>query len=103
MPTAKDIPSQPPTELTFEHLAELEPRLELLAEICRNYRKKPLRQPFCANEIWYEILKPQLLRLVGWTRRPAHDVLSSSDAYDIAYNTLYRHLPDCSHDGMCWG
>lgn len=30
-----------------------------------------------------------------------HPILSSSEAYDVAYNTIYDALPACQHGGSC--
>jgi hypothetical protein len=88
---------------TFEQLAELEPRLlDLLTEA----RTCPRTRGFCANARWYGYggfqgrgLKARLLRLVGWHRPDAHEVLSSCAAYEVAYDTVFGALPDCSHVG----
>jgi hypothetical protein len=56
---------------------------------------KARRRNFCANTVWYSQFKPRLLWLVGWERRDKHPVLSSAEAYDLAYETIYQALPDC--------
>jgi hypothetical protein len=88
--------------VTWETLVAREPRLAaLLAEI-RKIRSRP---GFCANELWYgygdygHSLKYRLSCLVGWDRRP-DPLLGTEDAYDVAYETLYRALPDCRHDSL---
>jgi hypothetical protein len=80
-------------------LARLEPRLlDLLAEARAHHRN---RDPvFCANAVWCGYggfrpgLKARLCRLVGWTAERGGD-LRTSEAYMIAYRTIYQALPDC--------
>ena len=90
---------------TFRALAKLEPRLcDLLAE-ARSYHNN--RDPvFCANAVWYGYpgfkpgLKGRLGRLVGWTAERGGE-LRTSEAYDLAYRTIYRALPDCRGRCLC--
>ena len=99
-------------ELTFKDLVALEPRLaDLLIEAQGH---KPTRR-FCANEAWYGYfgfsgLKGKLVRLVGWGRETPPDgatdaakeeTLKSSQAYSVAYQTVYRALPDCGPECVC--
>ena len=100
------------TKLTFNDLVALEPRLAHLLTEARSH--KPSRK-FCANEAWYGYfgfsgLKDKLLRLVGLKRETAPDgatdvakeqTLKSSQAYDVAYETVYRALPDCGPECVC--
>lgn len=84
---------------TFENLCAVEPGL---ARLLRRARMHEPTMGFCANEIWYWDLKPQLVRLVGF--EADHPELSSSADYDLAYQTIYEALPDCDHPGeMCRG
>jgi len=85
--------------LTFEKLCELEPGLlELYRQACavKDDRRK---RSFCANAIWYREFKPVLVQLVGWTARKQDPVLRTSEAYRLAYDTIYHALPDCRN---CW-
>lgn len=51
---------------------------------------------FCANDVWFELFKPRLLRLVGFEALPVYsDWMYGHVAYDIAYQTIYNELPDC--------
>ena len=63
------------------------------------------RESCCANELWHGSLDPEtgewkkgfrqrLEELVGWKREP-HPILGTREAYEVAYQTLYRALPDC--------
>jgi hypothetical protein len=61
---------------------------------------------WCANEYWYERVKPMLRLAVGneahdHLTRAAPDMLRSREAYDVAYQHLWGLLPDCMHQGMC--
>ena len=84
-------------------------------------------EDWCRNRVWYEVLKPQLVRTVGWVReliapsrecelrsctieelleerakgRKDDPFLRTEEAYDIAYDHLYSVLPDCRHEGPC--
>ena len=84
----------------------LEPELKALHDRAKAVRAEPGR-PFCANYVWYRPcgFKDELCALVGYERKTGPDVLKSAAAYDLAYETLYDALPDCTHslNVMCWG
>jgi hypothetical protein len=91
---------------TFEELAALEPRLNDLMTEARSYHEKRPRR-FCANAVWYGYpghqpgLKRRLSDLIGW-ESGKKGLLRSSKAYDVAYQALYKALPDCRHpSGEC--
>jgi hypothetical protein len=99
-------------KLTWDKLVELEPRLADLLAVAKGIKRKR-GKPFCANAVWYghydwhgRGLKGRLLVLVGYDRanRAADDkdrkVLSTSEAYNIAYDTIIASLPDC-RDCLC--
>jgi hypothetical protein len=93
------ITSTKKTKPTFDELMALEPRLGVLLREAKAHQQ---RKGFCANAVWYGYdgsggLKGRLLMLVGWERRPRHEVLNTQEAYDVAYETIYRALPDCNH------
>ncbi len=85
--------------MTFAALAELEPRLIILASDIRHAAHARTRS---AAAVWYEAggFKERLLRLVGWKRQavaphPDPDkerLLWSPEAYDAAYRHLYALL-----------
>jgi hypothetical protein len=91
--------------LTFRALVEQEPRLaDLLAEARAHHNN---RDPvFCANAVWFGYhgfrpgLKARLSRLVGWTAEQGGE-LRTSEAYSLAYETIYRALPDCRGRCLC--
>jgi hypothetical protein len=92
--------------MTFNDLLRLEPALKaLLAEAF--FHHATASTGFCANAVWYGYpghqpgLKRRLLELVGWTARCPR--LRCSEAYDVAYETIYHALPECNHEGMCPG
>src|SRR5215472_1761839 len=85
----------------FEKLCAIEPRLAALLERARAVKDDPAKPSFCANHIWYEELKPELTRLVGW-RRKDNPALGTPRAYDISYQIIYDVLPAC-RDCACWG
>jgi hypothetical protein len=90
---------------TFEALAAQEPRLrDLLAE-ARSFHDN--RDPvFCANAVWIGYgdfrpgLKYRLSCLVGWGAEQGGE-LRTSDAYDVAYETISQALPDCRGRCLC--
>jgi hypothetical protein len=91
--------------LTFERLADLEPRLRALLEEARAHHSDP-SPDFCANAVFYgyahvrQGLKARLLKLVGW-ESGRHDLLGTSAAYDVAYDTIFEALPDCRGNCAC--
>lgn len=84
----------------FVRLCELEPRLLELYNEAKSYKPVP---GFCANHIWYRYggLKSQLCHIVGWDAIDPR--LQTSEAYDVAYETIYGALPDCQHDEIICG
>ncbi len=91
------------TRPAFDELAALEPRLAaLLAEAQGYHATRP--RGFCANAVFYGYpghrpgLKRRLSELVGHVS-DREGVLGTSDAYDVAYHTVYQALPDCKHRG----
>jgi len=84
--------------LTLEKILELEPRLRVLMRLALMAHSN-LSDWFCANEVWCELYKPQLVRLVGWSAEST--LLRSERAYDFAYGAIYRQLPGC-RNCACW-
>jgi hypothetical protein len=79
--------------MTFEELCELEPGLLTLYRRAKGVKDDRRKRSFCANAVWYGRFKPVLCRLVGWEAR--NPTLRTSEAYDLAYDTIYAALPDC--------
>lgn len=86
--------------MTWDKLIELEPRLKALLEKAQGYHKATANDKyFCANHVWYRKLKPELVELVGNYREKEGDpFLYTSEAYDLAYQTVYDALPNCRHE-----
>ena len=129
--TSKDGRTDVVPDVTWETLAEAEPELRRLERLAL-WIAAQAPTDFCANEVWYGFLKPQLLPLVGWSRgrvpecapdgprppfvrlsdiRPAEYVPATTEAerllrteaaYDLAYDHLCRLLPDCRHGERLW-
>src|SRR5437764_1430140 len=95
-------------KVTFRKLAALEPGLDSLLAEARSYHRTAGQTPnFCANAVWYGYpghepgLKRRLMQFVGHVRG-GDGVLATSEAYDVAYHTIYQALPDCRHEyGFC--
>ena len=86
---------------TWAQLARLELQLAALLVEARAVDSGD-NPRFCANRVWYRDFKPRLLHLVGWGvkgRPGAHPVLTTSEAYGLATQTIYDALPGCRG---CW-
>ena len=93
--------------MTFDEVAKREPRLyglyaqakawRVTVALSKAYDEMP-KEGFCANQVWYDLFKPILVSLIGWEYKGKDDVLKSREAYDVAYQTLYDTLPDCTHE-----
>lgn len=108
--------------LTWSQLAMIEPRLaDLESDVGARLTAMANEAQFCRVDEFYDRVKPPLFKLVGWHREePPPDwhregpswlqrtmdqaVLSSSAAYDTAYNHLLELLPPCRGGGcFCSG
>lgn len=95
----------------FARLADLEPGLVALARDIGGVGGGPAADTdFCAMAAWYGYDRPgfkdRMVKLVGRHRegadvRPDIPSLRTSDAYDVAYETLVSLLPDCGRCS-CW-
>ena len=55
-------------KMTFDEICKAEPKIKRLHRIaCMIGRKRG--KPFCANLIWYDLIKPQMHKIVGHARR----------------------------------
>jgi hypothetical protein len=94
-------------QLTFKDLVALEPRLQPLLDEARSYHENTPAD-FCGNAVWYGYhdqargLKERMSRLVGYAVPRSVGILSTEDAYDVAYETIYEALPYCRECG-CFG
>ena len=80
--------------MTFEDMCTLEPLLALLRDDINRVSSRG-KKHFCANKAWVRRFKPRLIRLVGWYAYK--EELRTSEAYELAYRTLYSLLPNCRH------
>jgi len=78
----------------WKEITQREPRLLALYERARATQDDKTKEWFCANQIWYRQLKPELVELVG-SARTDDAILGTCRAYDVAYHTVYNALPDC--------
>lgn len=53
--------------ITFEEICTLEPELRRLHNMAKMIGRRRGKS-FCANRLWYDVLKPRLVTLVGWGR-----------------------------------
>jgi hypothetical protein len=94
--------------LTWATLVALEPQLAGLLAEAQAVRDCDTAPYFCANAAWFGYdghrgFKPRLRRLVGWDRPDGHPALTSCEAYDLAYQTIYEALPPCrGYCGCVW-
>jgi hypothetical protein len=79
--------------ITWAALVEMEPRLGCLYNYAQSVQATT--SDFCANDIWYDRIKPVLLTLVGWYAVTDNETLTSSEAYELAVNMIYDQLPAC--------
>jgi hypothetical protein len=106
------------TRLTFEDLAAREPRLAELRNHTETAGRRRRRTDggFCANAVWYGYsrygsrcgegsLRREVVALVGRNSQHPDPAMHTSEAYDVAYQTLWGILPPCDHhDHPCgWG
>ncbi len=96
------------SQLSFEELLSLSPKLRALYAKVRRIHDDGLQPYFCRNEHWYGYgvanrpgLRNQLEDLVGWGASKNSPVeLKTSRSYDTAYHKLYDSLPPC-RGGCC--
>lgn len=90
---------------SWEQIILIEPRLEQLHRYA-NWIRDTGGPYFCANEIWGNLFKPQLVELVGWHREwhsdPVRDfssIMKEGRTYDLVYRKIYDTLPSCRNCG----
>ena len=74
----------------FLKLCEVEPELRRLAELAWS-KRDPGGEVWCPNRIWYDQIKPELKKLVGWGG--TNPEVRGNEAYEAAYRVLYDALP----------
>jgi hypothetical protein len=86
------------TPVTFGRLCRQEPRLRKLYDEARAVGDDGSAGHFCANAVWFGYgghrgLKVRLVQLVGFQAEAPE--LRTTEAYDVAYQTIYAALPNC--------
>lgn len=77
--------------MTWNEMVAVEPRLAGM--LMEAKAVDGTDEHFCANRVWSDRFKPELVCLVGWTAKDPR--LSSSSCYDLAYQKIYNVLPYC--------
>ncbi len=90
----REVPPAPPA---FQELAEASRRLGRLYEQAAALPDPGDTPSFCANRLWYHRVKPLVVELAGYEAQ--NPKLRTTRAYDIAYQTIYKALPDCRNCG----
>jgi hypothetical protein len=89
----------PMSNLSFQQICDLEPQVQALFAEAKAIQDDPSKESFCANNVWYGHtgLKSRVAALVG--DRATNPQLRTSQAYDMAYHTVYDVLPPCRNCG----
>jgi len=88
MPT----PAKPPS-IDWKRICQLSPQMLYLYQEAKSIKDDKRKKRFCANDIWYNRLKPFMANHVGWSS-PIPE-LRSSQAYSITCDRIYEALPNC--------
>ncbi|HEX8457313.1 MAG TPA: hypothetical protein VF656_08450 [Pyrinomonadaceae bacterium] len=80
--------------ITWDALLEREPALGLLQRELAEVRDEG-GNSFCANKYWYVRVAPRVAELVGAQARRDDPLLRAPEAHTLAYEVLYRLLPNC--------
>lgn len=86
------IPTWKGGAISWSELVFLEPQLKTFLDVIKALAP-PTKAPWCSNKAWYDIFKPRMKNLVGWSCTRKNPALRSSQAYETAYKTLYHSLP----------
>jgi len=87
--------------ISWGMLAGLEPKLADLLQDARAADSHRATESFCRESYWYLELKPVLVQIVGYCRPDYHPILGTSAAYELAYDTILKALPDCRNCSCC--
>jgi hypothetical protein len=72
--------------MTFDELIAIEPELEEAKNAARLF---PIESAeYYPERVWSYKFKPWINSLVGWERHEPHDILSTSEAYEVAYRAI---------------
>lgn len=77
----------------WREIIKTEPRLARILARAKDVKDDGSAKSFCANRIWYEEFKPELIWLVGF--ESSHAALRTTKHYDVAYEKIYEALPAC--------
>jgi hypothetical protein len=96
-------PPEPKRRPSFARLCRAEPRILPLYEEACAVKDDGSRRYFCAHEHFYGFggFKQRLSELVGNQRRD-HPVLATRAAYDVVYERIYKVLPPCRGNCLCY-
>lgn len=92
---------------TFQELVALEPQLYELYDRALSWQLDTPEQ-FCPNALWYGFagvlpsLRNRVISLVAW-HSGRDGILGTSEAYDVASQTIRSGLPDCEPGCACSG
>ena len=75
-------------QVTFNELCEIEPRLK---DLYREVKKDKTWRDKRDWNVWQQY-KSQIENLVGWESSSTDSLLISPEAYDVAYQTIYKKL-----------
>ena len=96
-------------KMTLGEVVRWDPAVLDLIALARSIQQEP-SGGFCANAVWYGRphfpgLKLAIRRSVGTNaeRWPSDHPMRSRAAYDAACDAVYAALPNCDHEGDCWG
>ena len=75
-------------DFNFGDICRLEPQLGELFHEALARKTKGIK----GNHIWYKEFKPRMVPLVGMMSKNKSRKLKTTDAYEIAYHTIYNAL-----------
>ena len=95
--------------LTWERMVRAEPELQDLLDYARSQKREIVAyrdedgdiclDVYRAIRCYLDVIKPNVIELVGWLRNSGPAFLRTSEAYHLAIKTIYRALPDDFDDG----
>ncbi|MFA5880586.1 MAG: hypothetical protein WC834_00195 [Eubacteriales bacterium] len=88
------------TDPTWEEMVKIEPKLAELLKEAEGCKRIAMRDTeFCAARVWHgrDGMKSKMSELVGFFAGDGR--LTSAKCYELAYQKIYKSLPDCRHEG----
>ncbi|WP_029459922.1 hypothetical protein [Solidesulfovibrio alcoholivorans] len=90
------------TDISWDRLVLLEPRLALLVAEARRYG----RQSQGSVRLFHRHVKPPMMKLVGWFAESDNPMLKSQLAYNVVYTRLLNEYfaahREADDDGIAW-